>query len=86
MVLVMGFEGSANKIGIGIVNEKGDILANVRHTFISPPGTGFLPRETAVHHQTWILPLVKQALADAKISPAELDALAFTKGPVRVPC
>ncbi|OAA64612.1 O-sialoglycoprotein endopeptidase [Niveomyces insectorum RCEF 264] len=27
------------------------VLANVRDTFVSPPGTGFLPRETAAHHR-----------------------------------
>ena len=32
MVVVIGFEGSANKIGVGIVNEQGEILANVRRT------------------------------------------------------
>lgn len=37
-MLVMGFEGSANKIGIGIVRDDGSILANVRHTYITPPG------------------------------------------------
>lgn len=36
---MMGFEGSANKIGIGIVTEDGTILANVRHTYITPPGS-----------------------------------------------
>lgn len=28
-----------------------DILSNPRKTYITPPGTGFLPRETAWHHQ-----------------------------------
>jgi N6-L-threonylcarbamoyladenine synthase len=80
-MLVLGFEGSANKIGIGIVDGDGNILANVRHTFISPPGTGFLPNETAQHHRHWILPLVKQALAEARVNSKQIDALAYTKGP-----
>eukprot|EP01111_Echinosteliopsis_oligospora_P014633 TRINITY_DN5548_c0_g1_i1.p1 TRINITY_DN5548_c0_g1~~TRINITY_DN5548_c0_g1_i1.p1 ORF type:complete len:336 (-),score=86.50 TRINITY_DN5548_c0_g1_i1:14-1021(-) len=80
-MIVMGFEGSANKIGVGIVKEDGSILANVRHTYITPPGTGFLPKETALHHQQHILPLVKEALAVAKLTPQEIDCLAFTKGP-----
>lgn len=47
----MGIEGSANKVGIGtviydlgIVDVEGNILSNPRKTFITPPGTGFLPR------------------------------------------
>lgn len=47
----MGIEGSANKVGVGknffnlgIVDAEGNIVANPRKTFITPPGTGFLPR------------------------------------------
>lgn len=39
MVISIGFEGSANKIGVGIVRD-GEILANVRRTYITPPGQG----------------------------------------------
>jgi N6-L-threonylcarbamoyladenine synthase len=45
-MLAIGLEGSANKLGVGIVKDDGTILANVRHTYITPPGTGFLPKET----------------------------------------
>ena len=31
-MLVLGIEGSANKVGVGIVREDGAILANPRHT------------------------------------------------------
>lgn len=37
MVTVIGFEGSANKLGVGIVRS-GVVLSNVRHTYIPPPG------------------------------------------------
>ena len=90
-ILAIGFEGSANKIGVGITRGS-TILANPRKTcalvsphpfhfrnpsrrpvdaakstppssgptvtrsaplrrYITPPGTGFLPRETSLHHQ-----------------------------------
>lgn len=39
MVVAIGFEGSANKIGVGIVRD-GEVLANVRRTYITPPGEG----------------------------------------------
>ncbi|KAF3957535.1 hypothetical protein CMV_017455, partial [Castanea mollissima] len=58
-MIALGFEGSANKIGIGIVTLDGTILSNPRHTYITPPGQGFLPRETAQHHLQHILPLIK---------------------------
>lgn len=39
MVVAIGFEGSANKIGVGIIRD-GVVLSNVRETFVTPPGTG----------------------------------------------
>ena len=80
-LIVMGMEGSANKVGVGLVDETGAVLSNPRHTFITPPGTGFQPRETARHHQEHILGLVEQALAEAGLSPHHVSAIAFTKGP-----
>ena len=61
MVIAIGFEGSANKLGIGIIQD-GVILSNVRHTYISPPGHGFMPKDTALHHRQHIIPLLKKAL------------------------
>lgn len=80
-LLALGFEGSANKIGIGVVALDGTILSNPRHTYITPPGQGFLPRETAQHHLQHVLPLVKSALEGAKITPNDIDCLCYTKGP-----
>lgn len=39
MVIAIGFEGSANKIGIGII-EDGVVLSNPRRTYITPAGQG----------------------------------------------
>lgn len=39
MPVVIGFEGSANKIGIGIMRD-GEVLSNPRRTYITPPGQG----------------------------------------------
>lgn len=39
MPVVIGFEGSANKIGIGIIRD-GEVLSNPRRTYITPPGQG----------------------------------------------
>ena len=50
MVVVIGLEGSANKIGVGIIRD-GTVLSNPRRTYITPPGQGFVPHDTAKHHQ-----------------------------------
>ncbi|KAM2657989.1 hypothetical protein EV1_013300 [Malus domestica] len=80
-MIALGFEGSANKIGVGVVTLDGTILSNPRHTYITPPGQGFLPRETAQHHFQHILPLVKSALETAQVTPKEIDCICHTKGP-----
>eukprot|EP00877_Chromochloris_zofingiensis_P002888 jgi/Chrzof1/125/Cz01g04080.t1 len=80
-IIALGIEGSANKCGVGVVDGDGAILSNPRHTYITPPGTGFLPRETALHHQEWCLPLVQQALDGAGITAEDVDLISYTKGP-----
>uniref|UniRef100_A0A5S6QRX4 N(6)-L-threonylcarbamoyladenine synthase n=1 Tax=Trichuris muris TaxID=70415 RepID=A0A5S6QRX4_TRIMR len=80
MTVAIGLEGSANKVGVGIVRD-GVILSNPRRTYVSPPGEGFRPRETAVHHRQVILQLIDEALQQAGIEPSEIDLVCYTKGP-----
>ncbi|KAA0193874.1 hypothetical protein HAZT_HAZT003114 [Hyalella azteca] len=79
-VTVLGMEGSANKIGIGVMRD-GKVLANPRRTYITPPGQGFIPHDTAKHHQRVILDVLDEALSEAGISGEDVDAIAFTSGP-----
>ncbi|KAK1290575.1 hypothetical protein QJS10_CPB18g00968 [Acorus calamus] len=80
-LIAIGFESSANKIGIGVVDLSGSILSNPRSTYITPPGHGFLPRETAHHHLHHLLPLLSSALSSANITPSDVDCICYTKGP-----
>ncbi|XP_066139343.1 probable tRNA N6-adenosine threonylcarbamoyltransferase isoform X2 [Euwallacea fornicatus] len=80
MVIALGLEGSANKLGVGIIKD-GIVLSNPRKTYITPPGEGFMPKETAQHHRRHILEVLKLALDQAKISPQDLDVICYTKGP-----
>lgn len=77
-LLALGIEGSANKIGVGVVDLNGEILSNKRHTYITPAGTGFLPRETAEHHSQHVLPLVKAALEDAHVMPSDISCICYS--------
>jgi N6-L-threonylcarbamoyladenine synthase len=90
--VVVGMEGSANKVGVGVVEydpvtHHYQILSNPRKTFIPPTGQGFLPKETAMHHQNFIVALVKAALMEAFpkdsliIMSDLISAICFTKGP-----
>ncbi|MCJ1289980.1 putative tRNA threonylcarbamoyladenosine biosynthesis protein kae1 [Xylographa carneopallida] len=85
-MIALGLEGSANKLGVGLILHpaKGGpatILSNIRHTFVSPPGEGFLPKDTAKHHRSWVTRLVLQALKEAGVTIADIDCICYTKGP-----
>jgi len=83
-VIALGIEGSANKIGVGIIvyeNDEYNIISNPRKTYITPAGQGFLPRETAWHHQQHVNALVRLALNEAGIEGKDIDCICYTKGP-----
>ncbi|KAF1813297.1 putative tRNA threonylcarbamoyladenosine biosynthesis protein kae1 [Eremomyces bilateralis CBS 781.70] len=85
-MIALGLEGSANKLGIGLISHPSPtsppiILANLRHTYISPPGAGFLPKDTAAHHRAWVIRLIKRCLQQSSLRPSDIACIAFTKGP-----
>uniref|UniRef100_A0A8C3NF83 N(6)-L-threonylcarbamoyladenine synthase n=1 Tax=Geospiza parvula TaxID=87175 RepID=A0A8C3NF83_GEOPR len=80
MPTVLGLEGSANKVGAGVVRD-GAVLSNRRATYVTPPGHGFAPGPTGRHHRAVVLGLVRAALSEAGLQPRDLDGVAFTKGP-----
>ncbi|GAA5832463.1 hypothetical protein JCM5353_003246 [Sporobolomyces roseus] len=95
-LLALGLEGSANKLGVGLIlhspssdtatNATGDpgtvsILSNIRHTYVTPPGEGFLPSDTARHHKRWINEVVDKALKQGGVTMEDVDVVCFTKGP-----
>jgi len=87
---VIGIEGSANKVGVGVLRydpqtKSYETLSNPRKTYVPPTGQGFLPKETAYHHQNHIIALIRAALIEAfpdQPNPSsEISAICFTKGP-----
>lgn len=85
-MIAIGLEGSANKIGIGVISHPAPgtppvILSNLRHTYISPAGEGFLPKDTAIHHRAWVVRLIKQAVRQAGVRIEDIDCVCYTKGP-----
>lgn len=88
-MIAIGLEGSANKLGVGLIwhpsppdgPSPARVLSNIRHTFVSPPGEGFLPKDTAKHHRAWVVQLVKQAMREAAVAVADVDVICYTKGP-----
>jgi universal protein Kae1 len=88
-VPVLGIEGTAHTLGVGLVEEDGrgrcKVLANERD-MLRPATGGIHPREAA-HHHSEVGPRVLQAALDkAGVRPEELDAVAFSQGPGLGPC
>uniref|UniRef100_A0AC34FBC9 N(6)-L-threonylcarbamoyladenine synthase n=1 Tax=Panagrolaimus sp. ES5 TaxID=591445 RepID=A0AC34FBC9_9BILA len=78
---IIGIEGSANKVGVGIVTEM-ELIANTRATFHGEAGEGFRPTEVARHHQKILPDLIADAFEQAGIKDgSEVAAIAYTKGP-----
>lgn len=59
----------------------GEILFNKRLTYITPPGTGFKPNETAQHHREHILDLIEDVFKETQLKPSDLTCICYTKGP-----
>lgn len=84
-IVALGIEGSANKLGVGVIRYNTDgsteILSNPRKTYITPAGTGFLPKETAWHHQKHVVALTRLAIKMSGLDQSAIDIICYTKGP-----
>lgn len=78
---ILGIEGSANKLGISIINEDMNILVNMRRTYISEIGCGFIPREISAHHKYYIIDMIKSCLKKVNIKISDITLICYTKGP-----
>jgi len=84
-MLALGIEGSANKLGVGVIEHlpsgQINVLSNLRKTYVTPPGHGFQPGETAKHHRDHIIDLVRRAVKQAGLELSQLDCICYTRGP-----
>ncbi|MBP2172905.1 bifunctional N(6)-L-threonylcarbamoyladenine synthase/serine/threonine protein kinase [Methanococcus voltae] len=77
-LICLGLEGTAEKTGVGIVTEDGEVLYN--NTIIyKPPLQGINPREAADHHAETFIKLLKDAFNN--VNPKDIDLVAFSQGP-----
>jgi len=84
-MITLGIEGTAHTLGVGITDEKCNVLANVIDMY-RPPEGGLHPREAANHHADKVSETISKALADAKLSLKDIDIVSFSKGPGLGPC
>ena len=79
-MLCLGIESTAHTFGIGIVTDKGKVLANKRSMYTTEKG-GIHPIKAAKHHILLCDELITSALKEAKIKIKDIDLIAFSQGP-----
>jgi len=82
---ILGIESTAHTASVGIVGDGAKVLGLASDMY-RPPAGGIHPREAANHHVEVFPGLVERALADARVGPEDLDAVAFSQGPGLGPC
>jgi N6-L-threonylcarbamoyladenine synthase len=79
--VILAIESSCDETSVAICNN-GKITANViANQTIHENYGGVIPELASRVHQQNIVPVIQQALADAKVTKNELNAVAFTRGP-----
>jgi N6-L-threonylcarbamoyladenine synthase/N6-L-threonylcarbamoyladenine synthase/protein kinase Bud32 len=84
-MITLGIEGTAHTAGVGIVDEKANVLANVIEMY-KPESGGIHPREAANHHADVLVPSIGKALSEAKLRSSDIGLVAFSQGPGLGPC
>ncbi len=77
-MICIGLEGTAEKTGVGIVTDDGEILFN-KSVIYTPPKQGINPREAADHHAETFPKLIKEAFN--VVDKKDIDLVAFSQGP-----
>ncbi len=80
---ILGIESSCDETGAAVVRSGQQILSNVVASQIAThqPYGGVVPELASREHLRAIVPVVRQALAEAKMTYESVDAIAVTQGP-----
>lgn len=76
----LGVESTAHTFGCGIVDEDGNVLANVTDSCTTSEG-GLIPAELANHHVVICKAVVRDALAKAKLKMKDIDLISYSASP-----
>lgn len=79
-MFILGVESTAHTFGIGIITDKGEILANIKDSYTSLD-KGMIPNEIAEHHKSVADAVLIKALQEAKISWEDVSFIAYSAGP-----
>ncbi len=86
MTISLGIESTAHTFGVGIIDEKGNILANEKKQYTNKKGEGIKPYDVSQHHYSCAQDVLKQALDQANLKINDIDVISFSQGPGLGPC
>lgn len=80
---VLGIESSCDETGIALYDSEKGLLAHALYSQIALHAEygGVVPELASRDHIRKTLPLINEVLAEAKLSRADIDAVAYTAGP-----
>lgn len=80
---VLGLETSCDETGVAIYHSERGLLAHVLHSQVAMHRLygGVVPELASRDHIARTLPLIERTLAEAACALADLDAIAYTRGP-----
>ena len=81
----LGIESTAHTFGVGIIDDKGKIYANVTDAYKTDKG-GIHPTEAKKHHENAKDKVVEDALNQASLKIEDIDLISFSQGPGIAPC
>jgi N6-L-threonylcarbamoyladenine synthase len=82
-MIILGIETSCDETGVAVIEDGKTVFSNVVATSLSLHAKtgGIIPEVAAREQVTSMLPVLEQALAEAKIVKEHIDAIAVTNGP-----
>jgi len=80
MIISLGIESTSHTFGVGIVDERGNILANEKSVYIPPKGSGIIPREAANFHSENAKKVLQRALATSKLTMDDISIVSVALG------
>jgi len=79
-MIILGIESTAHTLGVGIINDKKEILANVKECFTTEEG-GMIPFQAQKHHVELCDKVVNGALEKAGLKMKDIDLISFSQSP-----
>ena len=84
--ICLGIESTAHTIGVGIIDNCGNILANEKKQFVSKDGEGLKPFDVSMFHYENVIGVLISALEKANLKLKDIDVISFSQGPGLGPC